>query len=165
MPVIFIRHADKGIITDDDPLLPGQESKVKHWSNQLVSIYGEPDYIMCSPYLRTRQTAELLSNNHHIHIDPILSEYQKASGGPYYIRTDTLAYNPPIGDTKETIFERVKLAHDKYIGKNLWLICHGCFHSNLSKLYGCDSRKVPTLSAAVLFNNKLTIIYGPQGNI
>lgn len=163
---VFIRHADKGTTTPDDPLLPGQEGKIQRRSQMLVSKYGSPDIILVSPFLRTRQTAELLAsgldNSIDIVVEPLLSEYIKHDQGDVQLREDTLMYGPIVYDTRDSIRNRIREVYNKYchLESNMWFVCHGIFLHDLLDWLGKTPRRVPTLAALVISREQITLQLG-----
>jgi len=83
---IYIRHGVKEY-TNNPNMKHGYDAKLKEQHLQdiyskfeyIKNKYGIPTRIVCSPYFRTRQTAQIASevmyNEHKIKIDPHLGEY------------------------------------------------------------------------------------------
>ncbi len=74
MKTVWIRHADKlynnekgpfGCKQHDPGIIENAETlcDIDYLVRFLVQKYGIPQHIFCSPFLRTRQTAELLIKN------------------------------------------------------------------------------------------------------
>lgn len=93
MTFVFIRHgkkswndksyeSNKNLVKtphkDDPPLAEGENKILKSLGEDLVKLYGPPDVIVSSPYLRARETAEYINPNLDkipIEININLSEY------------------------------------------------------------------------------------------
>lgn len=173
MPIVFIRHADKGKVTSDDPLLPNQEKKIADWGQTLMFKHGKPDFIISSPFLRTRQTTQMLNvPDVPLLVDIELREkLSRTRKKPHNLRADTVAYYPAIEtgfnpylheDDMYEIISRVNLLLTKYQDQNVWLVCHGCYLRALSIIYWGVGELRPTLSAAIVTPTNLEIIDGPR---
>lgn len=173
MPIVFIRHADKGKVTSDDPLSPDQERKIADWGKTLVFKYGKPDLIISSPFLRTRQTAQLLNIPEvPLMVDINLREkLSRSLGKPHNLRPDTTIYYPVIEsgfnpylheDDMYEVISRVNQLLTQYQDQNVWLVCHGCYLRALSIIYWGVGELRPTLSAAIVAPTSLDIINGPR---
>lgn len=183
MPIIFIRHADKGTKTADEALLPNQGEKTAAWGMNLIGMYGKPDHIISSPYLRTRQTASLLDiEGVPLLVDNDLREklppHKKRKRGKgsarwFKLHDETMSHYPWTEDPNThpflhpddifNIISRTNLLLARYQHQNVWLICHGCYLRALSMIHWGVGELQPTLSVAVVYPDKLIIHAGPQG--
>lgn len=129
----LIRHGKKawknGRPDHDPPLINGDD--IKKLRNQLTEV---PEYIVCSPFLRCRQTAEILSGgNIPIIIDSNLREYL-GNWKFVSINFETLKnIQGPIIETYAQFENRVK--NCKYSG-NIWIVSHGLTIREICKAWG-----------------------------
>jgi len=157
MVILWIRHAEKlynngkgpiGSKQHDPGIIDGESVKIKSLTNRLIKIFGYPDKIICSPYLRTRQTYNYIQEQIGNNIDCIYDE----NVGEYlgFCRKNKFFIIPELEDeTKkyiqksllfnETLYDlnRRVLNHIEEISsenKNVWIITHGIF---MSKVYEC----------------------------
>lgn len=166
--IIYIRHAEKEYNNGHsesykfDPNITeeGME-KTRILANKLLEEYGKPDVIICSPYLRTRETADLISKVVGVdyRIDKFLSEYL---GNHKYEKLDvheeTKKYNPPHPETFRKFQTRV-YKHNTYMNKfsdkKVWIVTHGLFITELSKIYGIKINYIDCLSGIVMKEGKI----------
>jgi broad specificity phosphatase PhoE len=83
--LIFIRHGKKVYDNgkgpekskqNDSPLIESFNGEIITKGKFLIEKYGQPNRIITSPYLRTRQTAKLMApENFEIEVNLLLSEY------------------------------------------------------------------------------------------
>lgn len=169
--VIWIRHGNKlycngkapeGYHQHDPPLKEDAKEDIHKKVDSLVFEYGYPDKIICSPFLRTRQTVEKMlerlyiinnkkTSNISIEIDMDISEYlgfQK----PYLSEADVDKETSNLSKTKILLGESLKslnfrvkehISNLKLFDKkseNIWVITHGIILNNvyhsLSKING-----------------------------
>lgn len=148
---MFIRHADKeydngkGVPAYDPGLTPaGIKKSQQHFLN-MVNQYGLPSKIISSPYLRTRQTANIAQEviyKHtgtyvHIEIDPLLSEYlghQKHHDIKCF-HAETYKHGPIGIETKETFKLRLETFVDT-IKPGVWYISHGYTIYGIFNVFG-----------------------------
>ena len=80
MVFIWIRHAEKlynngkgpiGSKQHDPGILRDEEQKIRNLTRRLIKIYGYPNKIICSPYLRTRETCNYIKEELNIFINHI----------------------------------------------------------------------------------------------
>lgn len=150
---IYIRHAEKlynngkskSYKFDPGITEEGFQNSIK-LSRFLIRKYGKPEFIICSPYLRTRQTAYAMAKEKKIPIiiNPKLSEYL----GNHYdkkldVHKETLKYQPPHPEKFSDLKKRI-IEYSKYIksinNKNIWIITHGLIIKEFAKLH---KRKLP----------------------
>ncbi len=172
---IYIRHAEKlysngcsSIYKHDPGIIPGEESRIVQLARNLISKFGFPTLIVCSPYLRTRQTATQLCNtvlsmsgsSIPLYCDVNLSEY--LGNHPYDdldVTPETSYYNPPHPEKYYEFNDRLR-DHDKYIrgldlSHNIWCITHGLVIRNLGKLYKSNYKEIETLGAYTISGDNM----------
>lgn len=151
---VYIRHAKKKYRDGEEYPLhdPGLTNSEKDTENlyklfdELISLYGNPDRIVCSPFLRTRLTAfqlkELLEESDNfapLIVDVNISEslghrkYEKLS-----VTKMTGSYNvPDTLETNEELMERINYHDDMFSNNNelIWIVTHGKIMGKLYKKY------------------------------
>jgi broad specificity phosphatase PhoE len=160
--IIWIRHGNKlycngkapeGYHQHDPPLKEDAKNDIYKKVDSLLYEFGVPDRIICSPFLRTRQTVEsileqlYLSNvkkasSITVEMDMNISEYlgfQK----PYFSEADVDKETLDLSKTKITLGESLKslnfrvkehisnlnLFDDK--SETIWVITHGIILNNI----------------------------------
>ena len=167
--IVYIRHAPKLFRNDkqigsysahDSPIKYDEIENIIGKSNLLVEKFGTPNMCFCSPYKRTRETAEYLStniDNLEITIDSDICEFLGYVKINYIdktprVDTTTSAYDiSPIGETYDNLIKRLtnhinklglkSLKLNKLLVENhksdtltIWVVTHGYIISNLYKL-------------------------------
>lgn len=148
---IYIRHGKDFQCIDgknfDTSLTDEGKREAYRMGKKLVHITGMPKVIFCSPFYRTRQTAEMLAKsvrsvtgkNVPVIIDLELSRYP----GPHsdyvgVVREDTRLLGFPIREHKRDFQRRVKTHLRetlKGVGKDIeWYVTHGIFIKYLSRM-------------------------------
>lgn len=139
----------------DAPLNMTDIGELKKHRKYMLKHNGTPHLIICSPLLRCRQTANILSAGKiPIVIDGLLGEFftdVTAENGEAELLDDTkkfyeLSKIKPKAETESELKERVSQILDQdYIWKyNLWLITHGAVVTNLHDvMYGSPCRYPP----------------------
>jgi broad specificity phosphatase PhoE len=153
---IYIRHAEKeydngkAINYKHDPGITeiGKLGCIET-AKELISKYGLPDLIICSPYRRARETANLMNSYlisigkpSIIYCDKSISEYLgNHRNVKLDVTEDTLKFNPPHPENFHQMKERVK-THNMNITQNYninmkrtWIITHGLIIKEIAKLY------------------------------
>ena len=142
---IYIRHANKEYkngksdkYSHDPPILAEQEEDIGRLVNNLIDRYGYPKLIICSPYLRCRQTADeiikMLGYDVPIKVDNRISEFL---GHHQYqsVHDDTAKYNPPH---PEKFFQFQRRVTDFYYStpktNGCWIITHGIVIKTIHRL-------------------------------
>lgn len=151
---IYLRHSDKeyknGDRGFDPPLTNKGRSKVIPLGIALLQRYGIPTTIICSPYLRCRETAELLhraifdktKQRVGIRCDPSISEYLgNHPGQPFIVSDETRAYNPPQTETFYQMESRVHTHNDRMRDfdrdrRPVWIVTHGLIIDRLLAFMG-----------------------------
>jgi broad specificity phosphatase PhoE len=166
--VVWIRHADKKFANrkgpkeakqHDSPLKDDCDESINILTSELVKKYGIPDYILTSPFLRTRQTTEkmldFISKNYksykiEIVYDKNISEFlgfQHPYGEEADVEEITKNLFAPgkilLGETLDELKLRTKkhvLSLNEYYQGNVWVITHGIvikyISSHLREHYG-----------------------------
>lgn len=173
MPQIWIRHSEKLFgngkgepYAFDSPLTHNGYILAKNKMNSLIEEFGPPSYIVCSPYLRTRQTAYVLeqclksleSLDFEIIIDRNIGEFINKH---HYVnfKSDfdpvTLSYKPIIRETmsnlKTRIYNYKSGLDDSY--HNTWFITHGIVVSQIFSFYKQPKTVINYCDCAVIDNN------------
>ena len=161
MVLIYIRHAnddDKNSTFRDDAKLndKGVNNSKKH-CKYLIKKYGVPSVIVCSPFIRARETAHIFKKyirktfrkKIHIKIEPILGRFFSSNErhNPD-IRNETLKYKPIIEKSSDDLMKRLESHKEKMTTKNyhsseevIWCISHGIIMAKLMKLYKIKGSK------------------------
>lgn len=149
--MLYIRHSEKRYINGGsptywlDPDLTTNGIELAHERFvELLQTNPIPSYIVCSPYLRTRQTAEIAQDVImkyykilvEIDYDNELSEYlnnRKYHSLAGAFRPDTTDPAPP--ESKYKFTRRVQRQFDSAV-PNVWYITHGLnIYSNQSLIH------------------------------
>jgi broad specificity phosphatase PhoE len=156
--MLYIRHAQKLYRNGHhhefslDPGLTdsGRESaKVKF--AQLIQIYGIPSLIISSPYLRTRETAniarDIIYEQTHILIeiiyDPAIGEYlghQTHRDLQQSLHPDTIIHNPIPPEQWKQYSARISKHIKTSTQSSVWYITHGLVIQSVAFFHG---RKIP----------------------
>lgn len=136
---IYLRHADKlysnghsETYKHDPGIVDTEEKRIVAMANYLISQYGIPTAVICSPYLRTRQTAghivtALKQRGHDVplYVDVRISEYLGNRAQDILdVTPDTAQYHPPHPERFHQLDRRVE-EHNAYAPENAWYITHG----------------------------------------
>tara|TARA_R110000824_G_scaffold124820_4_gene283631 strand:+ start:56 stop:604 length:549 start_codon:yes stop_codon:yes gene_type:complete len=156
---IFIRHGKKlfdngkpidGKPAHDPPLLKDQEDELEKKITDLTSKYGEPDSIISSPFLRTRQTSTIISNflkyksvKYEIRVKEFLG-WQKPAGSPAildditkaYMGGDLLGMEQPINVENRVEDFINEFESDDTKDKIYYVVTHGIVISKACKIKG-----------------------------
>lgn len=114
----------------------------------IVERYGAPSRIVCSPYLRTRETAaiamEVCGREIPMTIDVRLSEYLGNQRGEMRgtCRPETATHRPPTRETMTDLRRRCSdyLGSLVETGELVLHVTHGLFIRVISELNGCPIR-------------------------
>jgi broad specificity phosphatase PhoE len=160
--LIFLRHGEKAYRNKkgpkdspahDPPLLPDANIKIKSKMTEIVEKYGRVDAIYSSPYLRNRETTEIIVKevvNVPVEFYDEIGEYlgwQTPVGDPASLHPSTLEIIkscPFLGmENLEGLKKRAISFHDKIIcsDKDVLIITHGIFISKLCE--GLGFEKIP----------------------
>lgn len=117
-------------LSHDPPLDKNYIYKIYDIRNKLLNDF-EPNCILSSPFLRCRQTAEILSNNNiPIYIDPLLREYLGNWKNIQFNNLDDITYNylsnVKIVETFDELKSRVEILKQQLKNiNNVWVVTHG----------------------------------------
>jgi broad specificity phosphatase PhoE len=186
MSKIWIRHVEKlykngkGDIYDKtqfqhDPGIKIEEDTYKKVENLVLKLmlkYGPPKYIYCSPFLRTRETMNLiihiLDKKYNIH--PVIfykseiAEYlgfckridhkEKADLHPDTKKffNFTIFLGESLNHFKERVFKHFEEIKD--LNDNIWVITHGIVISNIFNFYNSFNIERPSPLDYIVLNNK-----------
>ena len=179
MSLLWIRHGEKkfrngkglpGYFEHDPPLKNNCDPKINIVGHSIFVRFGVPDKIICSPFLRTRETAENLQvffsehydKNVNISIDTNIGEFLgwiKPPGLKAHVSDETLKYvNPILGIEKVKDVEERSKIHVDNIDKsnNTLIVTHGIVIEFIHKhLTGRKLNKVKELSGIRLSGKKV----------
>lgn len=149
---IYLRHGEKAYANGKSPTFPldppltedGRLGIVRE-TLRLYNIYGLPPAIITSPYLRCRETANIIQLVLYQHtrkivdisVDRILSECLTHQRGKYkqsYLQPETLAYKPFTPESWPMFASRVR-KHFQTETECAWFITHGAFITELALCY------------------------------
>lgn len=155
---VFIRHAEKefnnnrgpdGAFQHDPPLKESLLHITERMGRKLLNNIGVPNMIIMSPYLRVRQTVNMLGKNHDFsqlyYVDTNLAEYLGNQSINIHVSPSTIYHStvddklvlPNTRENKEMLMDRVRnhidTIHilDDYIAnkveedKIIWIVTHG----------------------------------------
>lgn len=150
----FIRHGDRESMEIDCPLKEKGKKNSRTKALDLIKLYGVPELIVTSPYLRCRQTAEemnsVLEYPVKIKVDTRLSEYStRASEFKGEYDEATLQYEIPdiasdssnprniLPDIFTDPMPRVTKIYNKYKDdpRNIWFVTHGAIVCKVAELW------------------------------
>lgn len=150
---IYIRHAPKEYsngksetFKHDPPITEDGREAAKVLARNLIKHYGVPVYIVCSPYRRTRETAEAMLSVLPTAVpcvcDVLLSEYLGNHADVNLdITPETAEYQPPHPETFRQFEERIR-RHCVYldfideVSQSVWFITHGIAVTQVTRLAG-----------------------------
>jgi len=179
--IVWIRHAEKSYSNgkaprgekQHDPGIRNDINPINTLVDELVSKYGYPSKIICSPFLRTRQTANVIKKRLQIRHDktPIFeinslireylgfcknkkdyadidSETEKHLGGPIKIEEEIESLQNRI----DLHIRRIKTEEE-----NVWVITHGIVMSYIYKtLEGKEPERPQPLDYIVYSNSEIS---------
>ena len=174
---IYIRHAEKEYCNGQstawahDPSITstGYEQTQK-LALQLIEQWGIPNFIICSPYRRTRETAlallKIINNNGltELKYDVRLSEYLgNRRNEKLDVTNETLEYNPPHPETFFQMDTRVRWHNDDMKALDhentvVWFISHGFIINRIGNAMGYKlPKRLPYLSTVIFFNKQCNL--------
>lgn len=159
--IVWIRHAEKqyanhkgpiGCKQHDSPIQNNdfENERINLRTLNLIDIYGIPDTIIYSPFLRTRQTMDkiysiirtLSDKSIEFFCDPDIGEFlgfQKPKGGLADVEPTTSIYYPNkkiyLGESIDDLKNRVYKHLNKIKNKSgvIWVITHGFVIKHISE--------------------------------
>jgi len=183
--IIYIRHAEKlykngesKFLKHDPGITDSGIKKSKEVANFLLNLYGAPNYMLASPYRRTRETAitmnSVIKNSVEIIYDENLSEYLGNHRDVQMdISVETQIFHPPHPETFEEMKERVnKHYHEikKFMKYNknkiVWVVSHGIIIKQVAEFFDTKINYFPPLTCLIFVDKKDNIngeIIFPQG--
>lgn len=173
---IYIRHADKQYsnghataCSHDPSITEDGYIKTLMLGENLIKRWGFPDYIVCSPYRRTRETAEALAkvvrdrggNEIIVKYEIRLSEYLgNHRDRNLDVNEITSLCNPPHPENFFQMDSRVRYHNDEmreldYQNINVWFVTHGFIINRLGNAMGYKlPRRMPYLGSAIFSGDK-----------
>lgn len=152
---IYIRHGDDEHLPGktwkhDTPLTDRGKQEARRTALVLKEAYGIPTSIVCSPYMRARQTAENMVKALEISIPIVIDNNLSKFVTPQNlknldIRNDTLRHSPPILESKAEFKQRVRqhlaqnVIHRSTAIEMVWYITHGIFVREVAVHYNVDA--------------------------
>ncbi len=179
MSVLWIRHGEKkfcngkgipGYYNHDPPLKNDCDPKINIVGYSIFIRYGVPDKIICSPFLRTRETAEKLqkffrtnyNKSIEISIDTNIGEFLgwiKPPGLKAHVTEETSKHiNPILGIEKVKDVEKRSKIHVDRVDRteNVLIVTHGIVIEFIHKhLTGYKLNKIKELSGIRLSGEKV----------
>lgn len=170
--LIFIRHGPKKYRNNHNPVgMPAHDPPLD-CTNRLIIIksleiflkYNFPNKIICSPFLRARQTANIIKHILPLEVEIIIDKdveeflgFQKPYNGEADLDIETSKYtNVKLGVEKlDTLNKRAKNFYDKIknMEENILIITHGIFISQLAKNFKLNIKHIDELSGIIIKNN------------
>lgn len=174
--IILIRHGEKEYNNNKGP--PGKprhdpglkSSLTKRGVGQKIlsyfSIYGNPNKIISSPFLRTRQTSQIIKRflplEVEINIDKEVEEFlgfQKPVGELADLDIETKKYTQPkLGVEKlDQIQKRILNFYNKINQgneENILVVTHGILISKLANYFKLDIKHINELEGILIKDNK-----------
>ena len=170
--MLYVRHGFKSYPNSskrkwgfDPPLRHNSIESTLQRFIHYVDLYGPPNTIITSPYLRCRQTAKLAQQaileatgvTVDIICDSTIGEYlgnQTHTYSPALLRPETLEFDPIPPETFDQFHKRV-LSHEPV--PNSWYITHGLVVSILYEKHSHIRTKPKELQGFYLQNNISTL--------
>ena len=153
---IYIRHSEKTYrngqnetFKHDPPITEEGKVRARQLAHLLIQKYGVPVLIMCSPYRRTRETAEAMMDVTNpregipsvIRYDNLLSEYL-GNHEETDVTIETASFEPPHHDESLGAFKARIRRHNTLasilddLTQPVWFITHGFIMSTLADIVG-----------------------------
>jgi len=172
--MLYIRHGQKSysnrrslIYSLDPELTQIGRIEAKDRFKYLLNKFGIPNLIITSPYLRTRETAQIAKNiifketgiDVPITHDSSIGEYLGNQHNVLLnseVRPETLKYNPVPPETWDEFIKRVEnhLINKQFSG---WYITHGLFIQKISSFLGFEIPYPKELSGIYVNNKEIKI--------
>ena len=171
--LIFIRHAQKkyrnnkgppNLPRHDPPIINSMEKVIIDKVRKYFDTYGKPDKIICSPFLRTRQTANVINSILDKKIPIIIEKkteeflgFQKPKASNADLDSETLKYTQPkLG--LENIYQLEKRAVNffqeiKDDPENIIIVTHGFFITRLAKYLNLHISYIDELEGIIIKND------------
>lgn len=182
---VYIRHAsklhangvDKSEFTFDPPITSGHQKEIDDLVDAIYNSENPPGYILCSPFKRTRETAELVRNalstrhgyNVEIFIDRDFGEFLGNHVGKVkeeQFDPVTRSFQPIIDPNyiafQERVEERFKTLQAENSEKPVWIITHSLVIKTIIKTWGKNIKTIPDLGALQIRDNAPWILQGDR---
>lgn len=124
MVVIYLRHSNDNYSNPtaihDQRAVPGKEHEITAVVKFLIETYGKPSVIICSPFKRARDTAEVITELFNgdvtFNIDTRVSRYfsSKEKQAPE-VRKETMEFKPPVYESWSKFKLRVRSHVDEMV--------------------------------------------------
>ena len=176
--IVWIRHAEKLYDNEKGPDMCRQHDpglimnlrlhkNIDYLVNNLIKNYGFPTKIICSPFLRTRQTMNLIlekintKNNINIEYSNNIAEYLgycKSVGKRADLESETKnIMNTPvlIGDSMESLDTRIEQHLNTVENQSgtIWVVTHGIIISKIFKLISGQKLNRPEPLDSLVYTN------------
>lgn len=154
-------HAPKGKPQHDPPLKEGYTREIIRSFMFNFNSNGYPDIIYCSPFLRTRQTLEIVKkiipNDTEIIIDKEVEEFlgfQKPRGSFASLDVETEKYTKAklgvenfmsLEKRAKSFYEKVKNSN-----KNILVITHGIFIYKIGNIFNINLGNIKELEGVLI---------------
>ena len=175
---IYIRHAEKEYCngqstawTHDPSITAAGYSQTQKLAVHLIEQWGYPNYIICSPYRRTRETAlallEVIDNNGatELKYDVRLSEYLgNRRNEKLDVTAETFNYDPPHPETFFQMDTRVRWHNDDMKAFDdektvVWFISHGFIINRIGNAMGYKlPKRLPYLSTVIFKDQECNLL-------
>lgn len=167
MAHIYIRHGERVSDNIDSDITYNAHFVAQTQASNLLQYYGEPDYIITSPYQRCIQTAQALNsifnNSKSIFIDPRISS--KSSGknntiSPGILHQDTFYYQPPLKEARPNVYRRIYDHRKQFENEQacVWFVTHRGVIHDLLEMSGAEPEYVEPLTALIYDGDSLGIL-------
>jgi broad specificity phosphatase PhoE len=175
--IIWVRHAEKSYNNgkaprgekQHDPGIRNDIHPINSLVDELVEKHGPPDKIIISPFLRTRQTANVIKKRlqirHNkipsIETNTLIREYlgfcrDKNSYADIDSETEKYLGGPiKIEESIDSLHYRVKSHIDSLstIEDNIWVITHGIVMSTVYSILTSEEPERPKPLDYIIYNN------------
>lgn len=162
---LYIRHGEKAydngksdLFPLDPPLTEEGKREAYQFFPLLMSLYGAPERIIASPFLRTRETAAILSelSGVPVEIDIMVGEYVSVRHPTQdALHPDTLEYEPIHPETRREFHHRIG-EHVNQCDDEAWYITHGLFIQRLAERYNYDLEYPDPLCGMVIDEGQIS---------
>lgn len=138
---VYIRHGNRVSDANDSPVTPESLAAIPYQVQELLKRVPPPQYIVISPYLRCRQTANKINQSLprpvKIVVDVDVSSKSGALRRAFscpgencagMLDIHTFKYGPPINDPRKMVYQRISNHLDKTrLSPDIWIVAHkGC---------------------------------------
>lgn len=173
--MLYIRHAQKAYRNGEsetlclDPYLTeaGIEAS-KQKFRYLVETHGIPTKIVCSPYLRARETANIAADvicditgeKIEVSCDPLIGEYlghHKNKDISKCLHEETLIHNPIPPENWKEYSARVR-KHTRFAKHNIWYVTHGLVIQSIAFFHGEKITYPSELEGILIQDKNVTLI-------